>query len=465
MGRMSSSLLEGEGVGSHILEKAASMPTVSSARSIRLKTGKKQPVCIDGNECLERYLRDVRRFAVLSRESERALAKHIVESRTQWQEQVLEHLLYIPVLLAWRSRICQGMVRLTSLCRPGATPTIVEFKPLLQRLRTLRDQMREVVQGQDAQRAHALATLRASMRALLHDLDWHPEFLQQAWRKFHIAMTRATVAGQYRRAACYVVTLGYSREDLGVLWRDLCRVYAVMEQAKQEMVNHNLRLVISVVYKFRYSGMPLSDLIQDGNIGLMRAVDNFDYRRDLKFSTYAIWWIRQAIHRASSAQSLMRLPEYCRDNVRRVHQILDAFIVEHGRTPTPQEIAQRTDISLERIAWSLEHTPEQISIDNPPPGKQWPLRELLPDTRLSGSHEVLIQHTLQRYTQAALTCLTPREAAVISRRFGLGDRPVETLEQIGRDLHISRERVRQITTTAMEKLKQHKAMLQACLEQ
>jgi RNA polymerase primary sigma factor len=238
-----------------------------------------------------------------------------------------------------------------------------------------------------------------------------------------------------------------------------------MEQAKQEMVNHNLRLVISVVYKFRYSGMPLSDLIQDGNIGLMRAVDNFDYRRDLKFSTYAIWWIRQAIHRASSAQSLMRLPEYCRDNVRRVHQILDAFIVEHGRTPTPQEIAQRTDISLERIAWSLEHTPEQISIDNPPPGKQWPLRELLPDTRLSGSHEVLIQHTLQRYTQAALTCLTPREAAVISRRFGLGDRPVETLEQIGRDLHISRERVRQITTTALEKLKQHKAMLQACLEQ
>jgi RNA polymerase primary sigma factor len=211
--------------------------------------------------------------------------------------------------------------------------------------------------------------------------------------------------------------------------------------------------------------MPLSDLIQDGNIGLMRAVDNFDYRRDLKFSTYAVWWIRQAIHRAASSQSLMRLPEYCRDNVRRVHQVLDAFIVEHGRNPTPQEIAQRTDSPLERVAWSLEHTPEQISIDNPPPGKQWPLRELLPDTRLTSSHEVLVQHAIQRYTQDALACLTPREAAVISRRFGLGERPVETLEQIGRDLHISRERVRQITTTALDKLKQHKAMLQACLEQ
>jgi RNA polymerase primary sigma factor len=326
-------------------------------------------------------------------------------------------------------------------------------------------QMREVVQGQDVQRAHTLAMLQASMRTLLDDFDWHPEFLQQAWRKFHTAMQRASVTGQYRRVACYVVTLGYSQEDLCVLWHDLRRVYTVMEQAKQEMVNHNLRLVISVVYKFRYSGMTLSDLIQDGNIGLMRAVDHFDYRRDLKFSTYAISWIRHAIHRASSAQSLMRLPEYCRDNVRRVHQILDAFLVEHGRTPTPQEIAQRTDIPLERIAWSLEHTPEQISIDNPLPGKQWPLRELLPDTHVSASHEALIQHTLQRYTQAALACLTPREAAVISRRFGLGDRPVETLEQIGRDLHISRERVRQITSAALEKLKQHKAMLQACLEQ
>lgn len=440
------------------------MSTVASVRSIRMKTGKKQSVDMDGNECLERYLRDVRRYAVLSRESEQALARQIVESRTQWQEQFLEHLLSIPLLLAWRSRICQGTVRLTSLCRPGATPTIVEFKALLQRLYALRAQMRAVVQGQDAQRAHTIAMLQASMRALLHDLDWQPEFLQQAWRKFHNAMTRAT-AGQARHAACYVVTLGSSREDLSLLWHDLCRVYVVMEQAKQEMVNRNLRLVISVVYKFRYTGVPLSDLIQDGNIGLMRAVDNFDYRRDLKFSTYAIWWIRQAIHRASSAQSLMRLPEYCRDNVRRVHQILDAFIVEHGRTPTPQEIAQRTDISLEHIAWSLEHTPEQLSLDNPLPGKQRSLRELLPDTRESSSHEVLIQHTLQRYTQAALACLTPREAAVISRRFGLGDRPVETLEQIGRDLHISRERVRQITHAALEKLKQHKAMLQACLEQ
>ena len=441
------------------------MPTMSSPRSGHLKTNKKQSTRIDGDEWLERYLRDVRRYSVLSRESERALAKQIMESRTQWQEQLLEHLLHIPLLLAWRSRIYQGTVRLTSLCRQGATPTMTEFQASLRRLHVLRDEMRHRVQEQNVPQPYTVAPLQATMRELLQGLDWHPEFLQQAWHKFHAAMTRATVAGQCQRAACYVTTLGYSMEALRTLWHDLCHVYSEMEQAKQEMVNCNLRLVISVVYKFRYTGMPLSDLIQDGNIGLMRAVDNFDYRRDLKFSTYAIWWIRQAVHRASSSQSLMRLPEYCRDNVRRVRQVADAFIVEHGRTPTPQEIAQRTDISLEHITWSLEHTPEQISLDNPLPGKRCPLLEQLPDTRLTNSHEILVQHALQRYTQTALAFLTPREAAIISRRFGLGDRPAETLEKIGRDLHISRERVRQITTTALDKLKQHKAMLQACLEQ
>jgi len=383
----------------------------------------------------------------------------------QWQELLLKHLLHVPLLLAWGPRIRQGTVRLTALCRPGTAPTLAEFKATLQRLDNLRDQMRDVVQQQNVQRAKTIPTLQATMQELLHGLDWHPEFLRQAWHRFHLAMTRATAAGQGRLAACYVVTLGSSMEVLRPLWRDVCHVYTMMEQTKQEMVNHNLRLVISVVYKFRYAGLPLSDLIQDGNIGLMRAIDNFDYRRDLKFSTYAIWWIRQAIHRAASSQSLMRLPEYCRDNARRVHQVLDTFMVEHGRTPTVQEIAQRTDIPLERIAWSLENTPEQISIDNPLPGTQWPLRDLLPDTHQASSHEVLVQHNLQRYTQHALACLTPREAAIICRHFGLGDRPAETLDQIGRDLNLSRERVRQINSAALDKLKQHKAILQACLEQ
>jgi DNA-directed RNA polymerase sigma subunit (sigma70/sigma32) len=136
-----------------------------------------------------------------------------------------------------------------------------------------------------------------------------------------------------------------------------------------------------------------------------------------------------------------------------------------GESQLPKGQSVVTAHQLERITWSLENTPEQISIDSPLPGTQWPLRDLLPDTNLASSHEVLVQHNLQRYTQRALACLTPREATVICRRFGLGDRSAETLDQISRDLHLSRERVRQITGTALEKLKQHKSILQACLEQ
>src|SRR5262245_17298363 len=219
-----------------IAEEVASMPTIASPRSGHIKTDKKQSTRIDGDEWLERYLRDVRRYSVLSRESERALAKQIMESRTQWQEQLLEHLLHIPLLLAWRSRIYQGTVRLTSLCRQGATSTMTEFQASLRRLHVLRDEMRHIVQEQNVPQPYTVAPLQATMRKFLQGLDWHPEFLQQAWHKFHAAMTRATVAGQCQRAACYVTTLGYSMEALRLLWHDLCRVYSEMEQAKQEMV-------------------------------------------------------------------------------------------------------------------------------------------------------------------------------------------------------------------------------------
>ena len=190
------------------------MLTGSSPRSGHIKADKTQSARIDGNECMEQYLRDVRRYSVLSRASERALAKQIVESRTQWQEQLLEHLLHIPLLLAWKPRICQGTVRLTSLCRLGATPTITEFKATLQRLRALRNEMRHMLQGQEIPQVQTIAPLQATMRESLQGLDWHPEFLHRVWHKFHTAMMRATVAGQCRRAASYVATLGYSMEAL-----------------------------------------------------------------------------------------------------------------------------------------------------------------------------------------------------------------------------------------------------------
>lgn len=414
---------------------------------------------------LKRYLRDVRRASLLSRERERALAKQIQESRGEWQHLLLEHLLHVPLLLTWWPRLRRGALPMTALCRPGAIPPAAECKATLQGLHSLHCQLLEAVQQRGANQVQTVSALRATMRALLHDWDWQLEFLRRAWGRFDTAMTMAAAATPPRQATCYAVTLGYSVGELRALWHDLSHLHTLMEQAKQEMVTRNLRLVVSVASKFRYTGLPLSDLIQEGNIGLMRAVDGFDYRRNFKFSTYAIWWIRQTIHRATSAQSLMRLPEYLHENARRVRQAHDAFVAEHGRAPSAEEIAQRFNLPVERVQWSLENTPEPVSIDSPLPGQDRTLSNLLPETRLPSSYEVLVQHNLRRHTQRALACLTPREAAVICRRFGLNDHPAETLEQISGDLHLSRERVRQIATEALDKLKQHEAMLLACAEQ
>jgi len=220
-----------------------------------------------------------------------------------------------------------------------------------------------------------------------------------------------------------------------------------------------------VAGKFRYTGLSLNDLIQEGNIGLMRAVDGFDYRRNLKFSTYAVWWIRQAIHRARASQALLRLPEYLHESAQRVRQAHDTFVATHGHAPTTQEIAQRVDIPLQRVQWSLENPFELISIDSPLPGQDRALSHVLPDTNTPSSDELLVQGNLRRHTQRALACLTPREAAIICRHFGLEDGHAETFGQIGRDFHLSRERVRQIATEALAKLKRHEAMRLASLEQ
>jgi RNA polymerase primary sigma factor len=232
------------------------------------------------------------------------------------------------------------------------------------------------------------------------------------------------------------------------------------------MITRNLRLVVSVAREFSHTGLPLTDLIQEGNIGLMRAVDKFDYRRNLKFSTYAIWWIKQAMRRAMFEQAaLIRIPEYMYESVRRVHKSQQTLTAELGRLPTAQEIAQHLAIPVGRVERSLDLVREPISLDRPLRDEEsYTLGEVLPDDQASSSQEVLIQQALIDHTQRALEGLTRREAEVLRRRFGLHGKPGETLRQIGEDLHLSHERVRQIETEALAKLRHQSTTLQVFLE-
>ena len=227
------------------------------------------------------------------------------------------------------------------------------------------------------------------------------------------------------------------------------------ERVTTELVQSNLRIVVT--FARRYRGMPLVDLIQEGNLGLLRAVDKFDHRRGLRFSTYAAWWIRHALGRALADQSKMiRLPVHLTGAVQRVRRAQDRLHRETGRTATPEELATRTGLPLEQVRRALDVVAQPISLETPVGGGDRDgadLGDFVIDTSAPTADEVVAQSELRVETKALLSELPEREAEIIRLRFGLGGGAQRTLEEIGARLSLSRERARQLERDALKKLR------------
>ncbi|MCP5176927.1 MAG: RNA polymerase sigma factor RpoD [Moraxellaceae bacterium] len=328
----------------------------------------------------------------------------------------------------------------------------------------------ELRAGQDAVRAQEKAIMvlcirRAKMERKVFIKEFPSHETNLDWVDSQIATNKAWSAGlaQYKddiiRAQKKLIAL---EEELGLRIaeiKDINRRMSIGEakarRAKKEMVEANLRLVISIAKKYTNRGLQFLDLIQEGNIGLMKAVDKFEYRRGYKFSTYATWWIRQAITRSIADQArTIRIPVHMIETINKINRVSRQMLQEMGREPSPEELGERLEMPEDKVRKVLKIAKEPISMETPiGDDEDSHLGDFIEDTTMTSPVEAATAEGLREATREVLANLTPREAKVLRMRFGIDMNTDHTLEEVGKQFDVTRERIRQIEAKALRKLR------------